>query len=359
MTKKTKRILKWVLISLAILALILIILAVSAILWYKNSITAIYNDDCTTSECELKDFTVAQGESATQISEKLESAGFIKSALAFRIYIKFEAQNKNLLPGDYKFSKKMDVEHIVKSLNSGVAVKTFRVMFLPGETLRATRSRLINVGYSEEEVDAALNKQYDHELLKTKPADASLEGYIWGDTYDFYSDATVEEILTKLFDHMLKVVKEEGLIAKYEARGFTLHQGITLASVIQREAPAAYEEKRHVAQVFLSRLDKGIVLGSDAIIAYAADQINPNRDKTDMSYLNTIQCPWNSRRCGGLPPTPIAAPSLDSLKAVADPTDTNDLYFLTGDDGGMYYAQTEAGHNANIRNYCKKMCLIL
>ena len=78
-----------------------------------------------------------------------------------------------------------------------------------------------------------------------------------------------------------------------------------------------------------------------------------------MSYLTTIGCPWNSRKCQGLPPTPISTPNRDSLKAVADPTATTDLYFLTGDDGKMYYAQTEAGHNANIKNYCKKMCQIL
>lgn len=356
---KKKRIIKRICYIVAILLLLLIIAGAGTIIWYQSNISAIYDVKCTTKECESQKFVVTAGEGAQQIAEKLEQAGLIKSALAFRIYLMFQAENKNLLPGEYQFSKNMPVEQIVKSLNAGIVARTIQMTFLPGETIRATRQRFIDAGFKDTEVDAALAKQYSHELLKSKPASASLEGYIWGDTYEFYADETVENILTKLFDQMLKVVKEENLVAKYQAKGFTLHQGITLASVIQREAPASYEEKRHIAQVFETRLQKGIVLGSDAIIAYAADQINPYRSKTDMSYLNTIGCPWNSRRCAGLPPTPISSPSRDSLKAVADPTATDDIYFLTGDDGKMYYAKTEAGHNENIKNYCKKMCQIL
>jgi len=112
----------------------------------------------------------------------------------------------------------------------------------------------------------------------------------------------------------------------------------------------------HVAQVFLLRLSKGIPLGSDAIIGYAADQITPNRDKTDMSFLTTIDCPWNSRKCKGLPPTPISSPGVGALRSVAAPTQTDDLYFLTGDDQKMYYAHTEAEHNENARKYCKVLC---
>lgn len=356
---KKPRIVKRVCYIAAILLLLAIIAAAVAMIWYQSNISAIYDVKCTTKECESQKFVVSQGESAQQIAEKLEQAGLIKSALAFRIYLTLQADNKNLLPGEYMFSKNMSVEQIVKSLNAGVVARTIQLTFLPGETLQATRKRFIDAGFKEDEVDAAFKKQYDHELLKTKPASASLEGYIWGDTYEFYADESVENILVKLFDQMLKIVKEDNLVAKYQAKGFTLHQGITLASVIQREAPASYEEKRHIAQVFETRLQKGIVLGSDAIIAYAADQINPYRSKNDMSYLTTIGCPWNSRKCQGLPPTPISTPNRDSLKAVADPTATTDLYFLTGDDGKMYYAQTEAGHNANIKNYCKKMCQIL
>ncbi len=355
----TKRVMKRVGYIAAVVVLLMIIAGAGAVIWYQSNISAIYDVKCTTKECESQKFVVVQGEGAAQIGDKLEQAGLIKSALAFRIYLTLNPDKRNLLPGEYQFSKNMSVEQIVKSLNTGIVARTVSLTFLPGETIRATRKKLIDAGFAEAEVDEALNKQYDHELLKTKPADATLEGYIWGDTYEFYADSKVEDILKALFDQMLKVVKEENLISKYEARGLTLHQGITLASVVQRESTADYEEQRHVAQVFLTRLNRGIVLGSDAIIAYRADQLNPYRDKSDMSYLTSIDCPWNSRRCAGLPPTPISSPGRNALKAVADPSATQDLYFLTGDDGKMYYATTEAEHNANARQYCKELCKIL
>ncbi len=354
MKKTTKRIL----IIVSAFVLVLIILAISALIWYNINISAINGEKCNGDNCPKKTITVSKG-SVADIADQLEKEGIIRSALAFRIYMALNGKSATLKTGEYEFRLDMSVEEIIKALSEGAAAKTIRITFLPGDTAVSAKQRIVKAGYSEADVEAAFAKQYDHELLKTKPASASLEGYIWGETYDFYATATVEDILTRIFDEMLKVVKKEDLVARYQAHGLSLHEGITLASIIQRESPDNYDEKRHVAQVFQTRIKDGIPLGSDAVIAYAADQINPDRDKNDMSYLTSIQCPWNSRRCKGLPPTPIATPGLNSLKAAADPTDTNDYYFLTGDDGKMYYAKTEAEHNANARKYCQKMCQIL
>lgn len=353
MTKTLKRKL---LFGGAIALLLIIIAGASAVIWYQVNLMPVEKCD---GMCPTEEFVVAEGEGASKIATNLEKQGLIKSAFVFKIYHSMFAGNKAMMPGTYQFAKDMDVKTIVQSLYDGVAAKVFRITFLPGETITASKKKLVQVGYPEADVEAAFAKKYSHKLLESKPDDATLEGYIWGDTYEFYQTATLDDILTKVFDEMWNAVQKEGLVAKYQAEGYTLHQGITLASIVQRESTGDYESRRHVAQVFLTRLQRGIVLGSDAIIAYRADQINPDRNKNDMSYLNTIQCPWNSRRCAGLPPTPISTPSLASMKAVADPTDTNDLYFLTGDDGKMYYATTEAGHNANIRNYCKELCKVL
>ena len=353
MAKNLKRKL---LFSGAVVLLLLIIAGASAVIWYQVNLMPVEKCD---GQCQTVDFVVAEGEGTSKIAANLEKQGLIKSAFAFKIYHSMFAGNKAMMPGTYQFAKDMDVKTIVQSLYEGVAAKVFRITFLPGETITASKKKLVQVGYSEEEVEAAFAKKYAHKLLESKPDDATLEGYIWGDTYEFYQTATLDEVLAKVFDEMWNAVKKEGLVEKYQAEGYTLHQGITLASVVQRESTGDYESRRHVAQVFLTRLKRGIVLGSDAIIAYRADQLNPDRNKNDMSYLYSIDCPWNSRRCAGLPPTPISTPSLAAMKAVADPTDTNDLYFLTGDDGKMYYATTEAGHNANIRNYCKELCQVL
>ena len=160
---------------------------------------------------------------------------------------------------------------------------------------------------------------------------------------------------------MYSVIKDNNLEQLYKNAGLSLHEGITLASVVQSEAGImSLADQEQVAQVFLLRLKRGMVLGSDAIIAYRADQINSNRDKTDMSYLTTIPCPWNSRNCAGLPPTPISSPGRNALIAVAEPASGDYLYFISGYDADgnvkMYYARTQAEHEANIRNHCGDLC---
>lgn len=346
-----------VILSVFIALILLAVIAVGgAFLWYKHSLTAVCEENC-----KEQSFVVAEASSGNQIADNLEKSGLIRSALAFKIYLKLEAKNQTLMPGEYDFTGAEDVEKIVKSLNEGVVAKTFRITFLPGGTLTAARERLQKAGYKDEEITAAFNKTYDHPLLAGKPADVSLEGYIYGDTYEFYVGETVENILKKIFDHMYKDIKDNNLEAKYKASGWTLYQGITLASVVQSEAGIMpLQDQKQVSQVFTLRLKRGIVLGSDAIIAYRADQINPNRSKSDMSYLNTIPCPWNSRKCAGLPPTPISNPGKNALIAAAEPAEGDYLYFISGYDADgnlkMFYAHTEAEHNANIRNYCGDLC---
>ena len=343
-------------ITFVVLILLIIIGIGGAFLWYKQSILAV-DPDCG-DKCEEIAFTVAENTGGSKIADDLEKAGLIRSSLAFRIYLKIEAENRNLKPGDYKFKKNMSVAQIIKFLNDGVVAKTFRITFLPGGTLAAARERLQNAGYKDEDITAAFNKTYDHELLKSKPADATLEGYIYGETYEFYEGATVEEILTRTFDEMLKVIKDNKLEEKFKAQGLSLYEGITMASIVQRESSGDFQEQKQIAQVFLLRLKRGIVLGSDAVVGYRADQINPDRNKSDMSYFNTIPCPWNSRKCAGLPPSPISNPGKNALLAVAEPAEGDYLYFVTGDDGTTHFAHTEAEHRTNTRNYCKTRCQV-
>ena len=346
-----------IILSIVLTLILLAVIAVGgAFLWYKHALTAVCETDC-----KEQNFVVAEASSGNQIADNLEKNGLIHSALAFKIYLKLEAKNQTLMPGEYQFTGSEDVATIIKSLNEGVVAKTFRITFLPGGTLAAARERLQNAGYKDEEITAAFNKTYNHPLLAGKPADASLEGYIYGETYEFYVGETVENILTKVFDHMYKIIKDNNLETKYKASGWTLYQGITFASVVQSEAGImSLQDQKQVSQVFSLRLKRGMVLGSDAIIAYRADQINPNRSKTDMSYLNSIPCPWNSRKCAGLPPTPISNPGKNALIAAAEPAEGDYLYFISGYDADgnlkMFYARTEAEHNANIRNYCGDLC---
>lgn len=345
-------------IAIVILSLLVLVIAAACAvaIWYKTSLMPVDANDSTSYT-----FAVSEGTATRVIAQNLEDQGLIKSAFAFRVYMKLEAEDKNIRTGTYSINKSMSVQDIVAELNKGGKKPTFRITFLPGGTLAAARERLQAAGYTDEDITFAFNKQYDHPLLADKPAGNSLEGYIYGDTYEFYVGATVSDILTKTFDKMYQDIQDNGLIAQFSAHGLSLYQGITLASIIQGEAGSLKDDMPKVSQVFHNRLKSGTPLGSDIVIGYYADQQNPNRSKTDMSYLNTTPCPWNSRKCAGLPPNPVNNPGIYALKAAANPDADYAAYwyFLTGDDGTMYYAKTQSEHESNKRNYCKELCKIL
>ena len=231
----------------------------------------------------------------------------------------------------------------------------FDFMIKPGETISDIQANLVALGYTETEVKEAFNAKYDFDFLKNRPEGATLEGYLYGETHNFYKNTPVTEILKVFLTGMGDIISENDLINRYESRGLTLHEGITLASVVQKEAKT--EEQPTVAQVFYTRLENGILLGSDVTASYAADMVDPDRQTymDNESVLDIDSC-YNTRLYAGLPCGPISNPGLSALLAVAEPADTTYLYFLTGDDGLMYYSYTEDEHLQNIYSHCQNLC---
>ena len=234
-------------------------------------------------------------------------------------------------------------------------VFTFTVK--PGETIYDVRDNLIAAGYSATEVEAALAANYDFPMLKNRPTGATLEGYLFGETQEFYNDTPATEVIEFFLEKMQDNVDASRLTQKFAAQGLTLHEGITLASVVQKEAKSP--EMPTVAQVFLSRLAAGIPLGSDVTVSYALDTLDPDREShSDNQAALSVDSCYNTRLYGGLPCGPISNPSLDALLAVANPSDTSYLYFLTGDDGLMYYSYTEEEHTQNAAEHCQDLCQV-
>lgn len=314
--------------------------------WYTLQLSPV---DSSNSDKKL--ITVKAGSAPGQIATLLESEGLIRNSDAFLWYTRFQGVQNKLQAGAYRLSPSESTQQIVKHLTSG-KVDTFTITFLPGATVADNRKVLIGAGYSEEEVDAALAKPYDSPLFAGKPAEADLEGYIFGETYAFGTDATVEAILERTFAQFYKVVQDNNLVARFEAQGLTLYEGITLASIVQREASPQADDMPQIAQVFYSRLATGMPLGSDVTYQYIADKEGLTRDPN-------LDSPYNTRRYAGLPPGPISAPGEKALKAAANPAEGDYLYFLSGDDDVTYFARTLDEHEANIANHCREKCKII
>lgn len=250
-----------------------------------------------------------------------------------------------------------DREAEYAAMEAEMQPRVFDFTIKPGETLADIREHLIEVGYSATEIDAALAADYDFDFLAERPEGASLEGYLFGETQQFYEDTPVTEVIEFYLTEMQEAITENDLEAKFADQGLTLHEGITLASVVQKESPTP--EMPTVAQVFLTRLYAGIPLGSDVTVSYALDELDPERDShsDNQSALGVDSC-YNTRLYAGLPCGPISNPGLEALLAVAEPADTEYLYFLTGDDGLMYYSYTEEEHNENAALHCQDLCQV-
>ncbi len=299
-----------------------------------------------TSKSQVR-VVVSEGDSASTIARKLSDKKLIRSAFAFRAYTEIHGYKDKLQAGGYVLSPSQSVAEMVEHLVSGKSDE-FNVVILPGQTVREIKASLIADGFYENDVDAAFAAAYDHPVLAGRPTGQGLEGYVYPDTYRVSVDATAKDVLLKSFDELQRVLQENDLQQLLAARGFNVHQALTLASIVQKEVSNS-KDQHQVAQVFESRLSQGMILGSDVTFIYAAKQLG-------IEPMVDLDSPYNTRRYPGLPPGPISNFNLSALDAVANPAEGDYLYFVAGDDGTTYYARTLEEHENNVKTYCKELC---
>ena len=293
--------------------------------------------------------TIPSGTTVNEIGQMLQEKGVIKASWAFQWYVRTNGLRDRLQAGTYSLRPNQSIQEITEVLTNG-KIQTDLVTILPGQRLDQIRASLIaNAGFSEAAVDAALDpSQYiDHPALADKPIEASLEGYLYPDSYQKTADTTPEQIITSALDQMQKHLTPE-VRAAFVKQGLTVHEGVVLASIVEQEV-SKESDRPIVAQVFLSRRKQGMNLGSDVTAFYGAIKAG-----VEPSVL--YDSPYNTRIHLGLPPGPISNVSESSLNAVAHPADTDYLYFVAGDDGNTYFSRTNEEHEALTEKYCKKLC---
>ncbi|MDN5819754.1 MAG: endolytic transglycosylase MltG [bacterium] len=315
----------------------------SAALWYLLSLQPVSGD----ASADKVQVYIRTGSTPDQIASKLVDEKVIRSEMAFNIYTRLNKVRDSLQAGVYVLSPNSATPDIVSRIAGG-DVDHFNISFLPGKTLKETKKALMSAGFGAKEIDDAFAKDYESPLFKSKPAGTSLEGYIYGGTYTFDGQPSVEDILQATFAQFWGDIQKNKLEAGFKKQGLNLYQGITLASIVQKEVHIAKDQKG-VARVFYNRLDEDMKLGSDVTFMYAAqllgEEASPN-----------IDSPYNTRIHKGLPPGPIAVPSPTALQAVAKPAKNDYLFFLSGDNGKTYYAYTNYQHETNISEHCKISC---
>lgn len=386
---KKKSFIKIIIIALVILLTVAGLGVFGAYTWYEKQLAAPKSFSCkfnspaaaATSEgseenpdCHYQKFEIKTNQTINDIAENLKKAGLIRSDFAFKTYLKLSSKSAKIKAGTYSLRANLSAKEIVELMEKGVASsEVFNLTVLPGETLKEIKQKLIKLGYLSEQIDTALLKKYDSPVLKglydnegkltnpAQPANVALEGYLYGETYQFYKGETVEHIFETMINQLNSVVVANHIEEKFQKRGFSLREGLILASIIQKEAHS--EDMPGVSMVFQNRLKVGMTLGSDVTATYAADLVNPNRDRNDpdnnLRVLETDNL-YNTRKHTGLTPGPICSPGITAILAVAEPDENKRSmrYFLTGDDGKMYYSVTDTEHTQKIRDYCQKLCSV-
>lgn len=332
-----RRRINWLKLSLGLAVLLVIAAAVTgAIAWhsYEQNLKPVDNDTRTYP------VIIPSGSGVQSIADKLKLSGFIRSSGAFQWYVRLHHVGGKLQAGTYSLSSSQSVPQIVTMMAEGKIERSF-VIIKEAQTVNQIKDEFKNVKFDPAAVDAAFDPgQYsDIAVLADKPAGASLEGYLYPDT--FARDATttpamiVRESLEEMDSHITPDVK-----AAFAGEGLSVYQAITLASVVENEVNTP-SDRAQVAQVFLSRLKQGMPFQSDITYNYAQKVGNDA---------------YNTYNHAGLPPGPISNVSADSVLAVAHPAATNWLYFVTGDDGTTYFATTAQQHDQQVQQYCHKLC---
>lgn len=310
----------------------------------------LYNQNLepVSSSQEIQTVVVEDGATADEIAKQLEEMGLIRSAWAFKLYVSSKEVRNALQAGTYELTPSQGIPEIVAQLTHG-KIATNLVTILPGQRIDQIRNRLIQEGFSENDVSSALDpaSYLGHPALVDKPKGASLEGYLYPDSYQKTGTTNASAIVAVALDEMDKQLTPD-LRSAFAKQGLSTYQAIILASIIEREV-SKQTDRNQVAQVFLKRLEIGMRLQSDATTRYGA--IVQGRP-----YVPGFDSPYNTYTYAGLPPTPVSNMSASSLHAVAEPANTDWLYFVSGDDGTTHFSKTLAEQEANIRQYCKELC---
>ena len=301
-------------------------------------------------------FTIEPGQTASDIGRELEEQGLIRSADLFRLLVRMRGLEDDLAAGQYELRPSMTTSEIIDALMAGPSTPVRVVTILEGWRAAEVARYLDQQGYADAEAFLAVVAQPSriapYQQLIESPA--TLEGYLFPDTYYLEPDMSAEaiaEMMVRRFDELVT----PSLRQKARDHGLTLHQAVTLASIIEREA-AVPSERRLISGVFHNRLRAGMPLQADPTVQYAVagSQPDPTTDqsfwKPDLTETDLrIDSPYNTYLVRGLPPTPICNPGLAALEAAVDPLETDFMYFVTRGDGSHVFSETEEEHQENVR----------
>jgi UPF0755 protein len=301
---------------------------------------------------EAQEFEINLGESTQTVARRLQEAGLVADAQMLTNYLVYAGLDTRVQAGKYQLSPRMTPLEIAHALQDATPSEvTFRI--LAGWRLEEIAAALPTSGLTFSQnafLDAAQNPNQTLRTFLELPPDASLEGFLFPDSYRLPRRIALDDFLALAAQNFQAKVTRD-LRQGFLQQGLSVYQAVTLASIVEREAMDE-EEMPLIASVFYNRMNKGMRLASDPTIQYALGYVNKEqgwwKNPLSLEDLEMIS-PYNTYLVDGLPQGPISAPGLSALKAVAYPAETPYYYFRAACDGsGKHrFAQTFEEHQQN------------
>lgn len=288
----------------------------------------------------------------------LEQQGIIKNSFLFKYYLKLKDEGGRFQAGVYEFKQGTPLADVIATLNAGetVAKEMVRFTIPEGYTIvqiadKLSQEKLIDkvkfLSLAESVTDWG-----DAEAVRSIPGDVKLrhrlEGYLFPETYEVVSGSTEQDYLQRMINELDRKLESlpEDWDTVMEERKLNMHQLMTIASLVEREV-VVDDERSLVAGVIYNRIAEGMPLQIDATVQYSLDKPKERLFEKDL----LVDSPYNTYKIKGLPPGPIASPSLASIEAVLYPKDSDYLYYVTKKDGSQahLFARTYQEHLRNIK----------
>lgn len=316
------------------LVLSLVILALLGSGWWWQSATS----PVCQKNCPAVLFTVSKGESLSQIAKRLEEEKLIRSSLVFQILVVKEGLKSKIQAGNFRLNSGMKPSEIAQKMTVGTVDR--RVTLIEGWRREEIAQKLTL------ELQKEGSKFNEQEFLELT---VNLEGKLFPDTYLIPQDADAQKVVNLLTNNFNKKTTNLALNS----------ENLVLASIIEREAKKN-EDRPIIAGILKKRVTNGWTVQADATVQYALGTANcyvgkvPKKNcrwwvKSLKEQDMKINSPYNTYLVKGFPPRPIGNPGLASIKAALNPVQTDFWYYLSDNEGKMYYAQTLREHQENIR----------
>lgn len=276
---------------------------------------------------------ITPGTGARAILKQLHEEGVIPSPWLITLPMMLSHDATSLKAGEYLFTSGMSTKDVLQKISRGEVV---------------VHKVTIPEGWNLMQIRAA----FTHEPLLTGDLPPNLtEGSVFPDTEHFQRGETRTDVIGRLQKKMHDMLKAEWKHRAKDLPFTTKEEALILASIVEKETGVP-EERGRVAAVFVNRLRDGMLLQTDPTVVYGIEQ-EEGQPMTRQLTTRDLErdTPWNTYKRAGLPPTPICSPGLDSIKAVLNPPQSNEYYFVATGDGGHYFAETLREHNDNVAKY--------